>query len=149
MPRKEIAGLKMTKPYEIIEHTADIGLRIYGKDLKELFTHAAQGMFDLITDVQKIDTKDTLSFELDAEKVDDLLLKWLRELLFVFSTRKLIFKDFTFDSITEKAFKVKARGGLFNPKIHDQKNEVKAVTYYDFKVEKKAGEWVAEVIFDI
>ncbi len=37
------------KDFELVEHTADIGLKVYGKSEKELFINAARGMFFLIT----------------------------------------------------------------------------------------------------
>ena len=70
------------KPYEIIDHTADIGLRIRGRTLPELFTHAALGLFDLITDLDEIPLgKERIPLHLKAEDLGDLFLKWLRELL--------------------------------------------------------------------
>ncbi|MBU3933351.1 MAG: archease, partial [Candidatus Omnitrophica bacterium] len=49
------------KRYEIIDHTADIGLRAYGKDLKQLFTNAAYGMFDILADLKKVRAKERLA----------------------------------------------------------------------------------------
>lgn len=138
------------KPYEIIEHTADVGLRIYGKDLKELFAHAAIGLGDLMTDISKVSIKEEQRIQLKGEDVGDLLLKWLREILFLFSAQHKIFKEVTFHQLTEKELDATVKGEIFNPAIHDQKCEVKAVTYHQFKLERqKTGTWIAEVIFDI
>ena len=42
------------KPYEVFEHTADIGLQAYGSTLSELFIHAAQGMESLMVAPEQI-----------------------------------------------------------------------------------------------
>lgn len=68
-------------PYSILDHVADIGLRIEGGDLPTLFRSAAQGLFDLITDAQKIVPLSVEQvFEIRAKDLSDLFLKWLREL---------------------------------------------------------------------
>ena len=142
------------KPYEILEHTADVGLRIHGRHLKELFAHAALGLFDLITDCDRIKKEKEAgpaarTFRLTGEDAGGLLLKWLRELLFTFSTKHFVFWKFNFKKITERELEVAAEGGIFNPSAHEQKYEVKAVTYHQFKIEKTKQGWVAEVILDI
>ena len=51
------------KAYEIIEHTADIGIKSFGDTVSEAFSNAAKGMFDIITDHSDIDSKALLEFE--------------------------------------------------------------------------------------
>jgi SHS2 domain-containing protein len=36
------------KEFEIIDHTADIGIVAYGKTKREVFINAAKGMFEII-----------------------------------------------------------------------------------------------------
>ena len=140
------------KAYEIIEHTADVGLRIHGSTGEELFCHAALGLADLITDTSRLhslplDRK--ISFGLQGENTEDLFLKWLREILFVFSTRKLILLSFDFKILTAHRLQVEAQGLVFDPEKHESNYEVKAVTYHGFKMEKTKSGFEAEVIFDI
>ncbi|MCM8776323.1 MAG: archease [Candidatus Omnitrophica bacterium] len=141
------------KPYEIIEHTADVGLRIYGRELPELFTHAGLGLFGLITDINKIKQEKgdrrRVSIDLKGRSAGDLLLKWLRELLFHFSTKRLVFEKFDYHELSETVLKADAFGLKFDPKRHDQRYEVKAVTYHQFKLKKQKSNLSAEIIFDI
>ena len=146
-------------PYEIIEHTADVGLRIWGKNSAEIFTESAKGLFELMTDLgpireesdsEKADAfKIAYPFSIQAEDLSQLLFNWLRELLFVFSTQKLVFWDFRYEKLTDQALRVSAFGGRFDPDRHEQRYEVKAVTYHGFRLEKKNGGYSAEIIFDI
>ena len=139
-------------PYEVIEHTADIGLKIRGENLEALFRHAALGLFSLITDLDKIkqsENRASFNFQLEAENAGDLLLKWLREILFVFSVKRRVPCEVDFQNIQQKKLSVKIEAGLFDPDRHEQRYEVKAVTYHGFKIEEKDGGWVAEVILDI
>ena len=137
------------KPYTLIDHTADIGLRIRGHNLRQVFARAGFGLFDLITDADKIKTEKSVSFHLKAESRGDLFLVWLRELLFTFSAKKLVFKKFIFKKLTEKELHAIATGERFDPKLHEQKMEIKAITYHQFKLEKQKSGWIAEVILDI
>ena len=40
----------MPKNYELIEHTADVGIRVKGDDLEGLFANAALAMFDVMAE---------------------------------------------------------------------------------------------------
>lgn len=147
------------KAYEIIEHTADIGLKIYGRNFQELLIHAAEGFYSLVTEFDdmkqlwqegRLDRPaSTMTFCLEAENRSDLFLKWLRELLFVFSTKQWIFFDFDCQLISETRLEILARGVHFSPRKDEQKTEVKAVTYHEFYLEKDKNGWHSQIIFDI
>ena len=51
----------MSEKYRIIDHTADIGLHVFGADPQDLFANAALAMFDTITDPQSIEAADRLT----------------------------------------------------------------------------------------
>ena len=87
--------------------------------------------------------------DLNADHPGDLLLAWLRELLYCFSTKKLVLMDFEFTALSEKALRAEAIGKRFNPERDEARHEVKAITYHQFKLEKIKDGWRAEVIVDI
>ena len=43
-----MAGLEERPPFEILEHTADIGLRAHGESMEALFENAAAGMLEIL-----------------------------------------------------------------------------------------------------
>ena len=135
--------------FEYFDHTADIGVRAQGKDLTELFTQSALGMFNLIVPVDQFKAQDALDVLLKAENVEELLWSWLRELHYLFSTQKLVFKEFEFKELSEKVVWATCWGEYFDPEKHASEREVKAVTHHGFLVEKDDEGWKAEVIFDI
>ncbi len=139
-------------PYEVIEHTADIGLKIRGENLEALFRNASLGLFSLITNIDTIkqsENKVSLEFQLEAENAGELLLKWMREILFFFSAKRYIPCEINFENIQQKKLSVKIKTGNFDPNKHEQRYEVKAVTYHGFKIEENPDGWMAEVILDI
>mgnify|MGYP001572520145 CR=1 FL=1 len=135
--------------FEYFDHTADMGMRVEGKDLAELFTNSALGMFGLIVPLEQFKAQDALDVLLEAEDVEELLWKWLRELHYLFSTQKMVFKEFEFKELNEKMVWATCWGECFDPKKHESEREVKAVTHHSFSVKKNQEGWRAEVIFDI
>lgn len=144
-----IAGEEINKKYEIIEHTADVGLRFFGKTLDSLFVNAACGLFDLIAELEKVEEKESVDFTIEAEGKEELLVRWLSELHFRFEVDRQLFKRFQISKIDEKFLSAKAYGEKYDSERHELKTEIKAVTYHQLKVELSRKGWLAEVIFDV
>jgi len=138
--------------YEFIEHTADIGIRVKGRDLEELFSNAALAMFDIIAErkseirSQKLETRN-IAVEQKADNLDELFINWLNELLSLSSAKELIFSDLKIKKIQDNILRAKAIGQ--NIKDYQVKTEIKAATYHQLRIEKTADGWQAEVIFDV
>ena len=96
------------KTYEFIDHTADIGVKAYGKTLAEAFENAAKGMFHIITDNSEIENIGQYDVELDAPDLEQLLVDWLSELLFLNTARNQVFGFFKVD-LDEKNNKLSAK----------------------------------------
>ena len=137
------------KTYELIDHTADVGLKAYGKTLSEAFENAAKGMFDIITDSSEIESIGQYNIGLDAPDLEQLLVDWLSELLFLNSAKNLVFGFFKID-LDEKNKKLTAKvfGEKFDLSKHKIGAEIKAVTYHILEVKKKKPFHV-QVLFDI
>ena len=136
--------------YELIEHTADIGVRIKGKDLREIFTNAADAMFDIIvefcTDCNKLEPKE-FNIEISAENIEELIVNWLNELLSLSEAKNLIFNRFLFKSLSENHLMSVASG--YPREKYKIKTEIKAATYHELRIEKTEKGFQAEVIFDV
>jgi len=135
--------------YRVFDHTADLGLEIYGKDEKELFSNAAFAIFDLIVDLQDVDIKETCRLVVKGADREDLLVNYLREILYMLNGEGMLLKDFSILEIDSRHLVGEARGEPFNPDRHSIKAEIKAVTYHQVKVEKNKDGWKARVIFDV
>jgi SHS2 domain-containing protein len=135
--------------YEILDHTADIGLIVHGKDLKSLFENAGEGFFDLITDLSAVKTRVNKRILLAGESLERLMVDWLSELLYLHEVEYLLFKEFAVESIGENGLKGVVKGEPFQEGVHVIKTEIKAVTYHQIKVEKVKEGWKAQIIFDL
>jgi SHS2 domain-containing protein len=135
------------KRFELIEHTADIGLRAYGKDLAGAFASAACGMFSIIADLDEIKQIETRRVEINESDIENLLFEWLNRLLYYFDVEGLIFKRFDITTFTEKHLAADCRGEKYDPSRHHLKLGVKSATYHMLEVDKMKNQ--VQVIFDV
>lgn len=137
------------KTYELIDHTADVGVKAYGKNLSEAFQNIAKGMFDIITDSSEIESVGQYDLELEAPDLEQLLVDWLSELIYLNSAKNQVFGFFKVD-LDEKNKKLTARifGDKFDISKHKIGAEIKAVTYHMLEVRNKRPYHV-QVLFDI
>ncbi len=137
------------KNYKLIEHTADVGIRVRGKGLNELFQNAAAAMFEIIAEAKgvKHSAKKTVAIEQEAGDLEELLVNWLNELLSLSATKELIFSDFQIKKINQRHLQAAASGS--SPQDYIINTEVKAATYHQLKLSETKSGWQAEVIFDV
>ena len=138
------------KPYEYVEHTADMGLRVRGKSLSDLLTNAAQGLFETIAVVDTIDETVSIKIHLTAESVEELFVAWLDELIFQHETKEIFFKRAAVQQCSTTEVLATVYGESTNFDKHEVYTEIKSVTYHQLQVVQKQDEsWFAQVIFDL
>ena len=142
----EIEGAMKT--FEIMEHTADIGIIACGADLKQAFSHAAEGLFSLIVDLDSVREKSVRPVRVSAIDVEMLLASWLNELIYIFDTEHMVFKRFEIIQITDEHLTADCHGEKVNRRRHELKRSVKAATYHKLRVEKDNG-YRVQVLFDV
>jgi SHS2 domain-containing protein len=135
--------------YEVIDHTADLGIRVAGDSLERVFEGAGLALFDLLIDFETIRPDVRISFSLGAENLEALFVQWLRELLYRFYGHKRVFCAFEVTRLSETELMVTGWGERFDPKRHTSLTEIKAVTYHELSVKRTETGWEARVIFDI
>ena len=135
------------KRYEQFPHTADIGLRVFGKDLKELFQNAAEALFSVICKIKKVKPKDLEVIEVKADNLEELMLNWLQALIAIVDTTEKFFSKFKIEEIDEKHVKARIYGEPIKPELGE--TVVKAVTMYNYKLEKTDKGYKATITLDI
>jgi len=137
------------KPFEIIDHTADIGIVAFGTDIKQVFANAALGLFTLMADTDDFKEDVERELKLSAEDVEVLLVEWLNELIYIFDVEHIFFKRFEVDEITSTQIKARCFGEKIKTSRHKLKREIKAATYHMLKINKEDAGYKVQVIFDI
>jgi SHS2 domain-containing protein len=137
------------KGFNVLDHTADIGIVAYGNNIEALFSNAATGLFSLMTDLDTIKDVDQKLIELTAEDPEILLVEWLNELIYIFEVDHIVFKRFEIEELTENRIKARCYGQHINPKHSKLEREIKAATYHMLKISKGDNGYQVTIIFDI
>ena len=140
------------KKFEILEHTADIGIAAYGKTRKEVFINAAKGMFEIIAGENKNPKENFYDkIKLEADNLEGLLFAWLNELLYISETRLVILNKFHIKELSDFQIKAEVEGMKINPPSIKIEKEIKAATYHRLEIKKdeESGLWSTQIIFDI
>lgn len=139
----------MAARYTIFDHTADLGVDIYGKTLPELFANASYAVFDLITDLALVRSIEKRRVLVEGEGLEDLLVNYLREILYLFNGDGLLLKEYSVMKIDPHYLEGQVSGEPFDPTRHRIHMEIKAVTYHQVTVQNTSEGWKGRVIFDV
>ena len=124
-------------------------MRVFGVDLRELFAHAAWGLLDLMTDAERIRPNDSRHLSVEAIDLEDLMVRWLGDLLYLYDTDRFLTTNVTFKALEPTSLRATLRGEIFDAARHPIDTEIKAVTYHQVAVGRLETGWQARVIFDI
>ena len=136
---------KKMKKFEILEHKADLKIRVFGKDLRELFLNAIVGMFE---EAGYESEGEEIKREIKISSLDlpSLLVDFLSEVLYLCEVNREVYHKVLFKNLTEKELK----GILIGKPLKRMGVHIKAVTYHDLDIhQKKDKTWQATILFDI
>jgi SHS2 domain-containing protein len=133
------------KPYEILEHPADLKIRAFGKTKEELFFNALKGMTEsLRPEMGEIIAKRTI--KISSPDLGALLIDFLSEVLYLIQTNKEIYTTINFKKLTD----TELEGELIGRETKRFGEDIKAATYHNLDIHQKEDEtWEATVLFDI
>ncbi len=137
-------------PFEVIDHTADVGIIAYGRDFRELLENAALGMFSLMADLETVKPKEKRQVvaEVPVPDKDLLLLKWLKELHYLRETERFIPREASVIEIAD----TKVVGVVKGEPLHDGislLHHIKAVTHHMVGIEQVGNLLRAQIVFDV
>lgn len=142
--------------YRLFNHTADLGIDVFGKTQAELFSHAALALFDLMIETADIQTaqcreseSSCLSMVIRGADRTDLFVNFLREMLYLFTGEGLVLTACRIVRSRPKLLRAEIKAGPYDDRIHRVKTEIKAVTYHQAAVAKTAAGWRGRIIFDV
>lgn len=136
--------------FKLLEHQADLKIKIFGKTKPQLFTNALLAMIKNINPKIKTSIKTTKqTIEIESINLPFLLIDFLNEILYLIQINKKIYNIKTI-KITKLSEKIKLKAELIGRVVFSFKTEIKAATYHSLKVYKtKNNTWEAIILFDI
>ena len=135
----------MTKRFEEIDHTADLAIRAYGRDMSELFANAAHGMFALMAEPFVEKPAREREVLLETTDYESLLVDWLNELIYLHEVEGETYSQFTFETLSPTKLKAHVTGGPTKSKTR----AIKAATFHNLAIEETASGLVATIVFDV
>jgi SHS2 domain-containing protein len=135
--------------FELLDHTGDMGIRVFGKSLPDLFRHAAEALFHVITDPETIQSKETRTISLQANDLEELLIDWLNEFIYLFDTQGLLFRDFDLLFLNAQSLEATVRGESYDESRHPIETIVKSATHHQLHIRREKGVWKAQIILDL
>ena len=136
--------------YELLDHTADLGILVNGEDLESLFQNAAHAMLQIMMDFQPEQSGSTRNISLEAVDLPDLMVHWLGEILYLFEGENQWVIGTKIHNITSVHLDAQIETIPFSSTMSEHLTEIKAVTYHRIEVLRdNAGVWKAEIIFDL
>jgi SHS2 domain-containing protein len=139
------------KPYEFIDHTADIIARAHGATLPEAFASAACAMFDVITGGAGITGEHRFDLEVESVDREGLLVGFLSELIVIHETQQVVLGRFEVEFLDNTRLRAVGFGEPFDPEKHGEGTHVKGVSYHMMEIIEHHEErtWTVQVLFDI
>ena len=132
-----------------LPHTADAGLEASGGSPGECFARAAAGMFALFLRPTGSGTGREVQIEVEATSMDELLLAWLEELLYLSEAQGMGLVGFTVDRVGAGVLAGSAEGVPFGAGVEQVGPAVKAVTRHGLELRSGPPVWQARVYFDV
>jgi len=137
------------KKYRLMTRQSELAVRVVGNSQADLFANSAFALFDVMTDLEKIEVKERLPLEVEGADRDDLMVNWMRELLYLYQGSGYLLKEFQIREVKDTLVKADVCGEKIDPDRHDMKKEVTAVAYHQSRMEKTGNQWTAQLIFEV
>ncbi len=131
--------------FEEIPHTADVALRVWGQDLRELFASAARGLAWLMADPDTVQPEKEVALDLTAPDAETLLVTWLGELIYLNERDGVVFTEFDLEEVTPTHLRGTARGG----RAGEIRRLIKAVTFSNLAIRPTDRGLETTITFDV
>jgi SHS2 domain-containing protein len=137
------------KKYRVTPRQSDLAVKVLGNSQADLFANSAFALFDVMTDVEKVAIKERMPLEVEGADRDDLMVNWMRELLYLYQGSGYLLKEFHIRDAKDTSVKAEVFGEKIDPDRHEIKKEILAVAYHQSRMQKTGDQWTAQVIFEI
>ncbi len=136
----------MIKKFKVLEHTADLRIKAFGKTKRKLFSNMLQGMAENQKPEIKKKEKVKKRIKIESPDPNSLLVDFLSEVLYLSQVDAAVYNRVKFNKFTDTEIK----GKLIGNKVEKFGEDIKGVTYHNLNIiQKKDGNWQVTVIFDI
>jgi SHS2 domain-containing protein len=137
------------KKYRIMTRSSDFSVKVLGKTQAEILANSGFALFDLMTDLEKVQVSDQFSLEVEGTDSDDLMVNWMRELLYAYQGSGYLLKEFHVIETREGYVRAEVKGEKFDPDRHEIQREIPGLVYHQCRMAKTGDQWTAQVTFEL
>ena len=141
--------MEKEKKYRLTTRQSELAVKVTGGSQADLFANSAFALFDVMSDVEKIEIKERMPLEVEGADRDDLLVNWMRELLYLYQRSGFLLKEFVIREVKDTSVKAEVCGEKIDPDRHEIKQEIAAVAYHQSRMTKTGNQWTAQLIFEV
>jgi len=139
----------MDEKYEQLEHTADIAIRVYGRELEDLFVNSSFALFDMLVDTTGLSVSGRIEIRLSSGDMDTLFVDWLNELLYIFQVEGKVVLEAVIEGLDKNSLRASCLVAETGTSALLVRTEIKAATYHGLHIIRKRGRYELEVVFDV
>ena len=132
--------------FELLEHTADVGIRACGPSLEAAFEQATLGLADVLG-VWRPGQGERVEIALEGDDPGGLLVDWLNEVLYLHEVREAALGGVQVRRVADR--RVDGWVVLVAGAEAPEGISVKAATWHHLRVAQERGGWLVEVYLDV
>lgn len=135
------------KKFELLPHTADLRVRVFGATLEELFQHALEALMTTMGEgMRRTGPAEPQMIHMQADSATNLLVDFLSEALYLANVEKAIYDRAHFEALSQ----TELRATLTGQAVDSFAEDIKAVTYHGAEIKRsERGQFGVEIVFDI
>ncbi len=137
------------KKYRVIRKSSELSIRLSGDSLPQILADAGTALFDLLVDPDTVEVRESVILEVEGLDNDDLMVNWIRELLYEYQASGYVLKEFDVRKAGEFFVHAEARGEKFDPDRHEEREAIGAVAERVSHLGKMGAQWTAQVGFEL
>ncbi len=137
------------KKYRTFNRSSDLAVKIFGNSQAELFANSGFALFDLMTQIENVEVKEHMTLEVEGADRDDLVVNWMRELLYLYQGSGYLLKEFVVQEVKDTYIRGEVSGEKFDPDRHEIQREIRAVVSHQSRMEKTGNQWTAQVVLEL
>ncbi len=138
------------KKYRITQHQSELAVRVVGDSQADLFSNSGFALFDvMVADLEKVEAREKLPLEVEGTDRDDLMVNWVRELLYLYQGSGYLLREFHVREVKDTLVKAEVSGEKIDPDRHEIRQEIAAVAFHKSRMQKTGNQWTAHLIFEI
>ena len=132
--------------YEILEHTGDVKIKVYGNTKEELFENAMLGMMAVSKPKPKVQNPKQKSIKIQSPDINTLLVDFLSEVNYLRQVDREVYERVRFTKFSD----VDLEGELEGYEVEEFGEDIKAVTFHDLEIHQNPqGLWETIIVFDV